>query len=44
MEDNGFVAESVVRDHHVYKDIWTPRLRENLREEGNSKDRFAVAT
>ena len=46
MEDNEFVAESVVRGHHVYKDIWTPRMGETLqclREEGNSKDRFAVA-
>ena len=46
MEDNEFVAESVVCGHHVYKDIWTPGLGETLqclREEENGKDRFAVA-
>ena len=46
MEDSEFVTESVVRGHHVYKDRWTPRLGETLqclREEGNSKDRYAVA-
>ena len=46
MEDYEYVAESVVRGHHVYKDRWTPRLGETLqclREEENTTDRFAVA-
>ena len=46
MEDDEYVAESVVRGHHVYKDRWTPRLGETLqclREEENTTDHFAVA-
>ena len=38
--------ESVIRGHHVYKDIWTPFVGEILnvqQEVHNAEDRFAVA-
>ena len=38
---------SVVRGHHIYKDIWTPVIGEELtcrREVGNIHDLHAVAT
>ena len=38
--------DSVIRGHHVYKDIWTPFIGEVLRveqETHNVQDRFAVA-
>ena len=38
--------ESVIRGHHVYKDIWTPFIGEirNVQQEvHNAEDRFAVA-
>ena len=38
--------ESVVRGHHIYKEVWTPRTGEELlveKEPGNSQDRHAVA-
>ena len=41
-----FERESVVRGHHIYKDVWTPQLNEELqlqREPGNEHDRHAVA-
>ena len=43
---NLYVMESVVRGHHVYKRIWTPRVGEQLQlkhEEDNSNDVRAVA-
>ena len=39
--------ESCIRGHHVYKDVWTPVVDEELncrREEGNISDPYAVAT
>ena len=33
--------ESVVRGHHIYKEVWTPRTGEELlveKEPGNSQD------
>ena len=38
--------DSVIRGHHVYKDIWTPFIGEVLRveqETHNVQDQFAVA-
>ena len=38
--------ETVVRGHHVYKDIWTSFIGEELscqREDGNVQDMYAVA-
>ena len=40
-----FRIESVVRGHHFYKTVWTPRLGEELetrRELDNQHDQFAV--
>ena len=37
--------ESVIRGHHIYKQIWWPLLGEILtleREEDNNRDKFAV--
>ena len=37
---------SVVRGHHIYKDVWTPIIGEQLlveKEEGNEHDTFAIA-
>ena len=45
-EDSILLHESVIRGHHVFKEIWTPRLGEILlvsQEAGNSHDRRAVA-
>ena len=39
-------TDTVIRGHHVYKEIWTPSIGEVLRcekEEGNSHDLYAVA-
>ena len=40
-------VNSIIRDYHVYKDIWVPIIGEILfceQEPGrNEKDRFAVA-
>lgn len=39
-------VDSAVRGFHIYQDIWTPVLNEQLKtiqEHGNSKDQFAVA-
>ena len=41
-----YCKESVVRGHHVYKDVWTPSIGEVLsttKERRNGHDRFAVA-
>ena len=41
-----FSVESVIRGHHIYKDIWTPNIGEELicqRELGNLRDPFAVS-
>ena len=41
-----FFTESVVRGHHVYKDVWIPFTGEELvcqREIGNLRDLFAVS-
>lgn len=41
-----FTLESVVRGHHVYKRIWSPRTGQVLQasaETGNPEDRHAVA-
>ena len=39
-------ADTVIRDHHVYKEVWTPIIGEVLqyeKEKGNSHDLYAVA-
>lgn len=39
--------ESCIRGYHVYKDTWQANIGDELecvRQPGNSKDRFAVAT
>ena len=44
--DSIFLCESVIRGHHVFKDVWNPRLGEILlvgKEAGNHHDRYAVA-
>ena len=41
-----FKIESTVRGHHVFKNIWTPTIGEDLRvtaETDNTFDEFAVA-
>ena len=46
MSDNYFELESFIRGHHIYKDVWTPVVNEELscrREEGNISDPYAVA-
>ena len=45
-DDSILLKESVIRGHHVFKNIWTPRLGEVLlvsQEPGNIHDRQAVA-
>ena len=40
------IAESVVRGHHIYKDVWSPIVGEEVevcREPENPHDRHAVA-
>lgn len=42
-----FRLESCIHGHHIYKDVWTPVVDEQLncrREEGNISDPYAVAT
>ena len=37
--------QSVIRGHHIYKDVWSPYTGESLtlqREDGNTHDRHAV--
>ena len=44
-EDSILLKESVIRGHHVFKDVWTPRVGEILRigkEAGNSHYRRIV--
>ena len=39
-------TDTVIRGHHIYKEIWTPSIGEVLqceKEEGNSHDLYAVA-
>ena len=41
-----FEVSSVASRYHIYKETWPPFLTEHLeckREEGNDKDRYAVA-
>ena len=43
---DSFELSSYIRGHHVYKDVWTPYIGEELvvkREIGNRHDEFAVA-
>ena len=45
-DNETFTLESVVRGHHVYKRIWSPRtghVMEASAETGNPEDRHAVA-
>ena len=45
-EDSILLKERVIRSHHVFKDVWTPRVGEILRigkEAGNTHDRRVVA-
>ena len=45
-EDSIFLHESVIRGHHIFKEIWTPYTGEILlvrKEAGNVHDRRAVA-
>ena len=40
-----FTLDSVIRGHHIYKEIWTPFVGEELtlnQENGNSHDRYAI--
>lgn len=44
--DFSYTFESVIRGHHVYKAVWTPRIGETLslaKEDGNVEDPYAVA-
>ena len=46
-EDSIFLLESVIRGHHIFKEVWTPRLGEILtvrKEVGNAHDRHAPIT
>ena len=41
-----FSIDSVVKGHHIYKDVWTPEIREGLQcqiESYNIHDMYAVA-
>jgi len=41
-----FTIDSMVWSHHVYQEVWTPIIEENLdcvREEENPQDCYAVA-
>ena len=45
-EGSILLQESVIRGHHVFKEIWTPRLGEILlvnQDAGNAHNRCAVA-
>ena len=45
-EDSIFLHESVIRGHHIFKEIWTPHTGEILlvrKEAGNVHDRRAFA-
>lgn len=44
--ESELAVDSCIRGHHVFKNIWTPTMDEQLsckREIGNDKDRYAVA-
>ena len=47
MEDvHEYEAASCIRGYHIYRDIWTAAIGEELdcvRESGNMRDRYAVA-
>ena len=46
MEHVEISTDTVIRDHHIHKEIWTPIIGEVLQrenEEGNSHDLYAVA-
>ena len=43
--DEFFLADSCVCGHHVFKEIWTPFIGEDLeckRDEANTRDAYAV--
>ena len=44
-EDSILLKESVIRGHHVFKDVWTPRvgILRIGKEAGNANDQRAVA-
>ena len=45
MAVSSFTVDSVIRGHHVYKDIWTPYVGEELfleQEQGNQHDFYAT--
>ena len=45
-DNETFTLESIVRGHHVYKRIWSPRTGQVLEasaETGNPEDRHVVA-
>ena len=45
-DDSIFLHESVIRGHHTFKGIWTPRTEEIVQvqqEAGNPRDQNAVA-
>jgi len=45
-ERQASILESVIRGHHIYKQIWRPLVGEILtleRKEGNNHDKFAVS-
>ena len=44
--ESELTVDSCIQGHHVFKNIWTPTMGEQLscrREIGNNKDQFAVA-
>ena len=46
MASTSYEFQSVVRGHHVYKEIWTPGMGEELNvegERGNEHDRYALS-
>ena len=46
-DEESYALESVVREHHVYMNNWTPVIGEMLQvhcEDGNTHDRYAVAS
>ena len=46
MSHGTFSTDSVIRGHHVYKDVWTPVVGEELMyqcELGNPRDPFTVS-
>ena len=42
---SNLILDSYIKEHHVYKDIWTPCIGENVtagREPNNHMDKYAV--